>query len=84
MVEMLEKVSGGKRDKYNIYPAGSYKKTAIYKMLNNGANIVYLEKLTGLDTKTLLSDFVFDNLNERDIETNINSSLLQCEYYEYL
>lgn len=83
LVEMLEKVSGGKRDKY-IYPAGSYKKTAIYNMLNNGANIVYLEKLTGLDTKTLLSDFVFDNLNERDIETNINSSLLQCEYYEYL
>lgn len=83
LVEMLEKVSGGKRGKY-IYPAGSYKKTAIYNMLNNGANIVYLEKLTGLDTKTLLSDFVFDNLNERDIETNINSSLLQCEYYEYL
>ncbi|RHQ08983.1 hypothetical protein [Clostridium sp. AM49-4BH] len=50
LVEMLEKVSGGKRDKY-IYPAGSYKKTAIYNMLNNGANIVYLEKLTGLDTK---------------------------------
>ena len=35
LVEMLEKVSGGKRDKY-IYPAGSYKKTAIYNMLNNG------------------------------------------------
>ena len=34
LVEMLEKVSGGKRDKYNL-PAGSYKKTAIYNMLNN-------------------------------------------------
>ena len=59
-------------------------KEKIQKYINKYKNIVYLEKLTGLDTKTLLSDFVFDNLNERDIETNINSSLLQCEYYEYL
>lgn len=81
--EMLEKVSGGKREKY-VYPAGSYKKTAIYNMLSNGANIVYLEKLTGLDTKTLLSDFVFDSLDSKAVEKNINSSLLLCGYYEYL
>ena len=80
---MLEKVSGGKREKY-VYPAGSYKKTAIYNMLSNGANIVYLEKLTGLDTKTLLSDFVFDSLDSKAVEKNINSSLLLCGYYEYL
>ena len=56
----------------------------VYSITLNLYIYIYLEKLTGLDTKTLLSDFVFDNLNERDIETNINSSLLQCEYYEYL
>lgn len=53
-------------------------------MLVNGANIVYLVKLTGLDIQTLLSDFEYDSLNTRAVDSNLNSSLLACDYYEYL
>lgn len=81
--EMLEMVCTGKKNRY-LYPAESYKKTAIYNMLVNGANIVYLVKLTGLDIQTLLSDFEYDSLNVRDVDTNLNSSLLASDYYEYL
>lgn len=81
--EMLEMVCTGKKNRY-LYPAESYKKTAIYNMLVNGANIVYLVKLTGLDIQTLLSDFEYDSLNVRDVDTNLNNSLLASDYYEYL
>lgn len=81
--EMLEMVCTGKKNRY-LYPAESYKKTAIYNMLVNGANIVYLVKLTGLDMQTLLSDFEYDSLNVRDVDTNLNNSLLASDYYEYL
>lgn len=81
--EMLEMVCTGKKNRY-LYPAESYKKTAIYNMLVNGANIVYLVKLTGLDMQTLLSDFEYDSLNSRDVDSNLNNSLLSCDYYEYL
>lgn len=81
--EVLEMVSTGKKNRY-LYPAESYKKTAIYNMLRNGVNIVYLVKLTGLDIQTLLIDFEYDCLNVRDVNFNINNSLLACDYYEYL
>lgn len=81
--EMLEMVSVGKKNRY-LYPAESYKRTAIYNMLRNGANIVYLVELTGLDIQTLLTDFEYDGLNSRDVDFNLNTSLLACEYYEYL
>lgn len=83
LYEMLEKKSGGKRDKF-LYPAGSYKKTAIFNMLSNGVNIVYLIKLTGLDAQTLLNEFDYGSLNDIDVAININNSLLACDYYEYL
>lgn len=57
--EMLKKRVGGKRDKF-IYPPESYKITAILNMLNNGTNIVYLKKLTGLDMSALISNFDFE------------------------
>lgn len=81
--EMLEMVSVGKKNRY-LYPAESYKRTAIYNMLRNGANIVYLVELTGLDIQTLLTDFEYDGLNSRDVDLNLNNSLLACDYYEYL
>lgn len=81
--EMLEKTIGGKRDRY-VYPAGSYKKTAIFNMLCNGVNIVYLIKLTGLDAQAILNEFDYGSLNDMDVTTNINNSLLACDYYEYL
>lgn len=81
--EMLEMVSNGKKKRY-LYPAESYKKTAIYNMLKSGANIVYLVKLTGLDIQTLLTDFEYKDLDVRDVNVNLNNSLLACDYYEYL
>lgn len=81
--EMLEMVCTGKKNRY-LYPAESYKKTAIYNMLVNGANIVYLVKLTGLDIQTLLSDFDYDSLMTKDVDFNLNSALISCDYYEYL
>ncbi len=81
--EMLEMICTGKKNRY-LYPAESYKKTAIYSMLVNGANIVFLVKLTGLDIQTLLSDFKYDSLNIKNVNSNLNSSLLLCDYYEYL
>ncbi|MBA4688120.1 MAG: hypothetical protein H2184_13260 [Candidatus Galacturonibacter soehngenii] len=81
--EMLETTLKGKKNNYR-YPAESYKKTAITNMLSNGANIVYLIKLTGLDAQALLVDFDYGNLNDWDVTRNINSSLLACSYYEYL
>lgn len=83
LTEMLEKISGGKREKY-LYPAGSYKKTAIYCMLSKGVNIVYLSKLTGLDAQALLNEFSYGSLNDVDVSVNINNSLLSCDYYGYL
>ena len=31
-----------------------------------------------------MSDFEYDSLNVRDVDTNLNSSLLASDYYEYL
>ncbi len=81
--EMLETVIRGKKKTY-IYPAESYKKTAIVNMICNGANIVYLTKLTGLEIKTLLADLDYDELVKGDVNRNLNNSLISCEYYEYL
>lgn len=81
--EMLETVLRGKKRTY-IYPAESYKKTAIINMICNGANIVYLTKLTGLDIKTLLADLDYDELVNGDVNRNLNNSLIACGYYEYL
>ena len=85
ITEMLKKKRGGKKDKY-IYPAESFKITAIVNMLENGTNIVYLKKLTGLDIGTLVSDYDFDKkieLND-DISANINNGIVSTDYFTYL
>jgi hypothetical protein len=85
LTEMLEKKSGGKKDKY-LYPAECYKIAAISYMIENGVNIVYLTKLTGLDISTLISGFNFeDRIPLKDIvSTNINNAILSCDYFDYL
>lgn len=55
--EMLKQRTNGKKLQY-IYPAESYKETAILEMLNNGVNVLYLRKPTGLDIKLLLSNLI--------------------------
>lgn len=62
------------------------KKTAIFEMLNNGVNIVYLKQLTGLDIGTLLADYDVEGIKaDVDIKSyNINSSIVNTEYYAYL
>lgn len=83
--EMLKQKPGGKKDKY-VYPPESYKITAILSMLNNGTNIVYLKKLTGLDMGTLVSNFDFDkDIEYKDVVSlEINRGIVSTDYYTYL
>ncbi|MDT8719536.1 hypothetical protein IAI10_23095 [Clostridium sp. 19966] len=83
--EMLKQQPGGKKDKY-VYPPESYKVTAILSMLNNGTNIVYLKKLTGLDTNALLSNYDTDKEFQNKVvaSININNGIVNSEYYTYL
>lgn len=70
----------------SLYPVESYKKTAIFEMLNNGVNIVYLKQLTGLDINTLLSDYDLGELKSNvDVKSqSINSGLVNSAYYSFL
>ncbi len=83
--ELLENKIVGKKSIY-IYPAECYKITAISNMLENGVNIVYLSKLTGLDIGTL--GLAFDSTKKIELCDNfsidLNRSLVTCDYYEYL
>lgn len=83
--EMLQKREIGKKKKY-IYPAECYKLTAIANLLESGINIVYLTKLTGKEMSTLISGFDLEKkIPLRDnVSININSSLISCDFYEYL
>lgn len=83
--EMLKQRHDGKKYKY-IYPAESYKTTAILEMLNNGVNIVYLKQLTGLDVGTLLSNYNFNSENQiiDKVSTNINNGINNTNYYTYI
>lgn len=85
ITEMLKQRPGGKRDKF-IYPPETYKIKAIISMLNNGTNIVYLKKLTGLDVKALLSNYDIEKElhNNEIISININNGIVNSEYYTYL
>lgn len=82
---MLKQRLVGKKYQY-VYPSESYKTTAILELLNNGVNIVYLKKLTGLEIDALLSNYDFNKPVEYiDIESaNINNSLINTNYYSYL
>lgn len=83
--EMLKQRPGGKKDKY-IYPSESYKITAISSMLENGTNILYLKKLTGLDMGTLTADFDFqkETTLKDNISIEINNGIVNSEYFTYL
>lgn len=83
--EMLKQRLVGKKYQY-VYPSESYKTTAILELLNNGVNIVYLKKLTGLEIDALLSNYDFNKPVEYiDIESaNINNILINTNYYSYL
>lgn len=83
--EMLKaRIVGTKKHYY--YPAESYKTTAILQMLNNGVNIVYLKKLTGLDLNVLLSNYDFQCENKiiDIISTNLNNGIINTDYYTYI
>ena len=83
--EMLKQIPGGKKNKY-VYPPESYKVTAILSMLNNGTNIVYLKKLTGLDMGALISNFDFEkDIQHKDVVSlEINRGIVSTDYYTYL
>jgi hypothetical protein len=83
--EMLKKINVGKRNKF-VYPPECYKITAIFNMLENGTNIVYLKKLTGLDISTLISDYDFEknNISEKIISTSINHAIISLDYFTYI
>lgn len=83
--ELLETYKSGTKN-VSLYPVESYKKTAIFEMLNNGVNIVYLKQLTGLDIGTLLADYDVERIKaDVDIKSyNINGSIVNAEYYSYL
>lgn len=83
--EMLKTYKSGIKNLLQ-YSVESYKKTAIFEMLSNGVNIVYLKQLTGLDINTLLSDYDLDDLKS-NIEMksfNVNSGLTYSSYYTFL
>jgi len=83
--ELLVRKEGGQKDKF-VYPAESYKNTAILNLLNAGTNIVYLAKLTGLDIGTLASYYNFeDEVEKRDvISDDINKGIALTDYYTYI
>lgn len=85
MKELLETYKSGTK-RISVYTVESYKKTAIFEMLNNGVNIVYLKQLTGLDISTLLADYDLELIksNIDIVSYNINSSIVNTEYYTYL
>lgn len=80
--ELYNTVAVGKKN-MSTYTPESYKRTAIYHMLKNGVNILYLKILTGLDMNTLISDFDYE-VDSQDISYFINSSLINTKYYAYL
>lgn len=83
--EMLKTNKSGLKN-LSIYSVESYKKTAIFEMLSNGVNIVYLKQLTGLDINTLLADYDLEELKANmDMKSyNINSGLAYSSYYTFL
>lgn len=85
MSELLETYKSGTKN-ISVYPVESYKKTAIYAMLNNGVNIVYLKQLTGLEISTLLADYDLKGIKaDIDVKSyNINCSLINTDYFTYL
>ena len=85
MPELLETYKSGTKN-ISVYPVESYKKTAIYAMLNNGVNIVYLKQLTGLEINTLLADYDLKGIKaDMDVKSyNINCSLANTDYFAYL
>ena len=85
MDELLETYKSGTKN-VSLYPLESYKKTAIYEMLNNGINIVYLKQLTGLEISTLLADYDLEMIkSDIDVKSyNINSCIVNSSYFTYL
>lgn len=83
--EMLITYKSGTKNMLQ-YPVESYKKTAIFEMLNNGVNIVYLKQLTGLDIGTLIRDCDIDDLKSNiDIKSqNINNGIINSSYFSFL
>lgn len=85
MNELLQTYKSGTKNT-SLYPLESYKKTAIFEMLNNGVNIVYLKQLTGLEINTLLSDYNLETIKaDIDVKSyNINSGIANAAYFGYL
>ncbi|EGT0692696.1 hypothetical protein LI058_05205 [Clostridium perfringens] len=83
--ELLKRKKVGVKE-MSIFTPESYKKSAIYYMLRNGVNVVYLKKLTGLDISTLIGDFnLEENITIDDvISVDINKALITTDYYTYL
>lgn len=85
MDELLQTYKSGTKN-ISFYPLESYKKTAIFEMLNNGVNIVYLKQLTGLELNALLADYNLEMMkSDVDMKSyNINSGIVNTAYFTYL
>ena len=83
---MLAKSSSKSIKVKNLYPPETFKTKSIITLINNGVDILYLKKLTGLDTKTLLKNKdLFDQgrLNNTPSQF-INNSFVNTPFYLYL
>lgn len=60
-----------------------FKKTAIWYLISNNTNLLYLSELTGLSLDSLVADFSFISDNEK-VTHAINSGLVKAEYYNYI
>lgn len=95
MFEMLVQKEGNGRKSAYVYQPESFKMTAISNMLQNGANIFYIKRLTGLDIKSLFDCFeandIKNEIKSKEIKevnskesNSINQSIILTDYYSYL
>lgn len=64
------------------YPVEQIKKTVISILLNEGTNIIYISKITGLNLDSLILDYSIYNSGQASRE--INYALVDTPYYSYL
>lgn len=71
------------KTKSRTYSVEKIKKSAIWNMLNNGANIIHLSDYTGLSIEMLLADGIF-SYNKDNASSELNSTLSKVVYYNYI
>lgn len=80
---LLPKKNPNAKKQSYTYPVEKIKKTAIWMLLNQGLNILYLSEITELSVEILAGDYVFD-FDKNEASKMINEKLVCNDYYEYL